>query len=943
LPILSSCINISAQTRQAAFSFLNFGINEGLPSSEVYDLYQDPKTGLLWIATDRGLVKYDGYNFITYTVDDGLTDNVILYFTPDSFGNLWFHPLNSLPCYLDNKGSFKEFKYNKKLKESGENLKFDLKIASLFFDKNKTLSLTYQHFFGLTVIDSAGKVTWKGFVPGRGPEKFINFLPQNAYYYFSEKPEVYYSYPIQEIARCTIHKIKDSLFVLTDGKEIKIYNRLTLKKTIQADSSTSHSGRINDSLFWVSYKEGGVNFYDLNGNLKFHFLEKDIVSKVIVDHEGGLWFSTLSNGVYYLKNTHIKTVIPDQLNRLTSMSSFRENLFLGYYTGQIYWFNTKNHEYHSYNKIKLHSPAYIQSDTIKNCLYAASREYLGWSGTNLKGSKGFTYGAVRVIDENKNGEVYFASFNGFLKKHNDTVNVYYTNIRVRDLSIIEDEIFLAGSDGLYKYINNKSIKIDKKELNFRIEDIDRFREGIVCATMGGGLVFYKRSHVFSIKKNNGLLSNLSTEVFVQNDSVIWLATPAGLNRIAVDKKYNYKISGYTTADGLVSNEIVDIDRVGDTIWIASKKGLNFIHRNDTAIDQTPKLFLAIEKVMASGATIPFPKNKLQLSYLNNNVEVFFTAISFSRNRTLIYRYKLGNENGDWNTTYNRSIVFPALPYGNHVLEIQASIDNIHWIEKVKLEISIEPPYWRTWWFILLLLLLCGFITAIIFIYRLKQQKLKTTALDMEMKALRAQMNPHFIFNSLASIQHFILKGNTDDSNKYLTKFSKLIRGVLENSKSELVSIKKELEIVNLYIELEQLRVKPFQYHLILDRDLNIADLQIPPLIIQPFIENAIWHGLEPSDGERLLRLELKIVEDKLYCVIEDNGVGRNHHKNKMQENVKIKDKSFGIEITQERINALKKTHNIEVRLKFIDKFNEAGHAIGTRVDILLPIINLKQS
>jgi LytS/YehU family sensor histidine kinase len=224
-----------------------------------------------------------------------------------------------------------------------------------------------------------------------------------------------------------------------------------------------------------------------------------------------------------------------------------------------------------------------------------------------------------------------------------------------------------------------------------------------------------------------------------------------------------------------------------------------------------------------------------------------------------------------------------------------------------------------------------------FFYRLKQQKFKTNALAMEMKALRSQMNPHFVFNSLASIQSFILKGNINDSNRYLTKFSKLIRGVLESSKNELVTLKKELDLLNIYIELEQLRVKPFEYRLKLDQSIDPQNIKVPPMIFQPFIENAIWHGLEPAAKKGVLLVELYLEENGLFCVIEDNGVGRKYAENKFGI-VHASQRSYGIEITAERISALKKTYHTATGTEIVDLKDEENNPAGTRIEILLPII-----
>lgn len=199
---------------------------------------------------------------------------------------------------------------------------------------------------------------------------------------------------------------------------------------------------------------------------------------------------------------------------------------------------------------------------------------------------------------------------------------------------------------------------------------------------------------------------------------------------------------------------------------------------------------------------------------------------------------------------------------------------------------------------------------------------------MELQALRAQMNPHFIFNAISSIQHFTLQNDSEAAQKYLSKFSKLIRGVLENSKHESIKLAEELQMLELYIELEQLRFSSkFSYSITIDKDINVNTVTIAPLVIQPFVENAIWHGLmHLQDREGKLTVSVQKQNDKLKIVVDDNGIGR---KRAMEiRNAKMH-KSMGISITQERLLA----GNMSV--KFIDKESSDGAAAGTTVEIVM--------
>ena len=207
---------------------------------------------------------------------------------------------------------------------------------------------------------------------------------------------------------------------------------------------------------------------------------------------------------------------------------------------------------------------------------------------------------------------------------------------------------------------------------------------------------------------------------------------------------------------------------------------------------------------------------------------------------------------------------------------------------------------------------------------------------MELKALRAQMNPHFLFNAINSIQHFILKNEPDAAQKHLNKFSKLIRKVLENSKQEAIPLNEEIEMLQLYTELEAVRFSSkFSYKFVVSPNLNPDNMLVPPLIIQPFIENAIWHGLmhlKERQGELIVTFDRE--NEMLKCTVEDNGIGRKKSEELREE---ARHQPMGLSITHERVTLLNEVYHIAISVKVADKTNTDGSAAGTAVTILMPL------
>lgn len=256
----------------------------------------------------------------------------------------------------------------------------------------------------------------------------------------------------------------------------------------------------------------------------------------------------------------------------------------------------------------------------------------------------------------------------------------------------------------------------------------------------------------------------------------------------------------------------------------------------------------------------------------------------------------------------------------------------------KLNFSIEPVFWEKWWFspfvFLVLSIILGLIFYFFYLIRLRQQlRLQAVRHELEIKALRAQMNPHFIFNSMNTIDAYILRKRFIEASDCLQKFSKLIRQILENSENQTISVAQELETLKLYIELEQERFShSFSYQFDIQPELLEKDYQIPPLLIQPFIENAILHGirhLTERKGEILLNLSIS--ESLLLCVITDNGIGRkaSFEINKQRQE---SHKSMGVDITMERISSYQTLYGDKMETNITD------FAEGTRVEIKLPLI-----
>jgi len=356
-------------------------------------------------------------------------------------------------------------------------------------------------------------------------------------------------------------------------------------------------------------------------------------------------------------------------------------------------------------------------------------------------------------------------------------------------------------------------------------------------------------------------------------------------------------------------------------------------------------------------------NELSLKYNQNTIRVVTGVIDFVSAQKNQIRYKLERRGkvAGWEYTNDRIIRYEDLPTGSYLLSIQAASANEEFNSPVRLlKINIAVPFWQTWWFWLISILFFVDLTYTMVRWRLRQKfklqlersenktqmaemRQKTAELlqqktEVEMQALRAQMNPHFIFNSLNSINRFILQNNRAQASEYLTKFSKLVRMILQNSQASLISLESELESLNLYLDLEAVRFEHrFAYKISYPKDLDIEVLKVPPLVIQPFAENAIWHGLMHKEDKGRLDIDVSEDQDHLYIKITDNGIGRKKAAELASKSA-AKHKSMGLRITKDRIAMLQKSNGGESPVEIIDLANEDGSAAGTEVIIKMPVI-----
>lgn len=340
---------------------------------------------------------------------------------------------------------------------------------------------------------------------------------------------------------------------------------------------------------------------------------------------------------------------------------------------------------------------------------------------------------------------------------------------------------------------------------------------------------------------------------------------------------------------------------------------------------------------------------LRLKYNQNFFSIGFSAQAYTMAKDVKFRYRL-NGFDDWTEATGRRFAnYTNVPGGDYVFQLQAANNEGIWNKNIlELPVHVGTPFWLTWWFRagIIILALAGVYS--LYRYRVsqlkKKQRLKSEyerkLANVEMSALLAQMNPHFLFNSLNSIDSYIIRNESKKASEYLNNFARLMRLILQNSRSNYISLKDELEALELYLQMESLRFKnKFTYSITVDETLDSNSIVIPPMLIQPYVENAIWHGLMHKTNGEEGKVELGVYkkENNLLCVIRDNGIGRKKAaelKELRQNNYK---RSMGMQITEDRIEIINKLYNIDTSVRIYDIENEDGEGKGTQVELTIPV------
>ncbi len=938
--------------------FRNQRNNPGsLGSDHVTTLLVD-KTGILWVGTNEGLSKYEPstgtFQHYRYLPNDSksISSNEVVSIYEDRSGRLWIgtgsvynndkvkREDGGLNLFDKNTGTFTRYLHDPKNPQSLANNK----VRAIFEDSKGNFWIGTAGDGLHTMNRETGHFTRHSYDATK-PEKL-------------SRPPINKTAPLDHISFIT-EDPAGAIWIGTVEQGLNIYNPDTKKVShyfAQKDTAgafTDHTAwagfRSKDGVMWISSLFG--NIYRVTAREKTipHYRTDNGVFAMYEDTDGSVWLGTEKGLVIqqpsdrgYI-NTLNDTRTPYELTGIpvgVITKDRQGNLWLGTPDGLRSWnapakiFKTYRHNEKDSKSLSHNVILTVYEDSFSQ-LWVGTLKGLNRMERNNGSFRRFIFhpgdssspglNIVNVVLEDRKHQVWAGCVMiGDIHLLNTATGTFKSFLEGKGIHDLHEDaagiLWAGGDEGLFKY-------------NSAVNDFEPYSDSATHSTF---------TFIRSI-----------TEDDQQN---LWLVTSTGIvtlnTRRQVTRIYgkNYGITGNQLCIGS------SYKGTDGKLFFGTNSGY-FVFPPGEANRATKSPDILLTDFRLAGRANRSGKDSVLNEPLwdatqirlrhNQNAFVFtFAVIDYSSPEDNRHFFMLENYDEQWNEAGSeRKAIYYNVPPGKYVFRVKGANSNGIWTNK-SIHLVVTPPWWQSWWFrIAAVLAIVALIYSLVrwrlqqkFRHQLEQSEnekqlaeFQQQKIELEMQALRAQMNPHFIFNCLSSINRFILKNESEAASDYLTKFSRLIRMVLNNSKKTFISLEDELEMLRLYLEMERLRFQySFNYNISFRNEIEPSGIFIPPLLLQPFAENAIWHGLMHKEGNGHLDIELSLENNILTCIITDDGIGRKNAaviKSKSAQ----KNKSLGLQITTERLALLNRDIGGQTFFTIEDITDQSGYSAGTKV------------
>jgi ligand-binding sensor domain-containing protein len=968
--------------------FKLYTIKDGLPATSTCTVYQD-KYGYLWIGTTAGLSRFDGRQFVNYTVSDGLPSLRISVFFQDSYDRLWTGTDNGISRFKNNR--FITYPYSDNASDLYVFTFVETPDKKLWAATGKGVyEFTETFWKKITLFPGHENRGCRG-IAKLGNEWYVNYGDDLVYRDGSGKWQyLANSHTFGSIFN-VLSLFHGHLYVSigADIYEIKQHHLVPVFR--EADRSSNYFSYLVDhnNRLWITHK----NYFKISKPNNWAIFTDSVggfsgPSFVKEDSSHGTWIGSLE-GLLKIRPTNftiidhdasgplqgIYNVVPYGKNVLISSGTKNGlQLYDGYQVTPILRPPGRGNENYNVDPIDL----YTYDD--KGTVWMLSRfaRFLKFDGKKLTDSSSvlkltthdfiydMTYSRLRKM-------LFICADSTLLYGTPQKLSVFIPANTAKPITE-PTRVKEVKNGGILIYINHAGIYyIDRSNRLFSLvretgidgqkkNDLQGFwyydeaADGLWISLPGIGLYQYsfrKNGRPFLkyvVTDKNGLQSTNVLSLTTDASDRLWVASNVGIDIVRITPHAGPQVVNYLRQADM-SIDVSDIERFARDqsghIWLSSPKKVIRFDANPAILAASgPRII--IEKVlldfketnwqriassMYSYFDLPYQP---VLKYNQNSLDIFYNAVDVSGILSNPqYSYKLLPVDTAWGIpSRNKSVAFTQLPPGKYTFMARTKDAASGWSKPAVFAFTITPPFWSEWWFRIFVLIVAATTVVWVFTAQIRKIKadseLKNQIKDLEMRALKVQMNPHFIYNALNSIQSLVEQDKKSEGIRYIGSFSRLLRQVLEDSESNTVSLDKELDTIRLYVQLEALRL---DVHLNFVQETALEIVQeyekIPPLILQPFVENALWHGLSRKAGEKMLRVSTALSGERwLVCTITDNGIGR-EKAGEWKRRLAVIYESKGIEITLKRL--IDFNDDIRQPIEFIDLFDEQDQPCGTSV------------
>ncbi len=984
--LLSCALLMLAPLLAQQYVFTQFSTRDGLAQSQVRSMAQD-QNGYLWFGTLGGASRFDGRDFTNYALQEGLPDAQVSAMVQDTDGGLWLGAGSVLV-----KRSGKVW-WQEPLPQENNNAR----IMGLVAGRNGEIYAGTDGG-GLYVRDNDGIRPLEGYPMDTAANIRALHMLRDGRLLIGLRNGLL----LWEEGRCTtvaltdeaplaisalaegadgswwVGTFLDGLFhIAPDGRRTTYDEETGLLRNNVRCLLVDDQGRL-----WVGTKFG-LNMLE-DGQLRtftmYQGMPNDNIWCAFQDHEGNLWFGTDGAGALkYAGDRFVTFTMRDGLCSDLVMAVIPDqqgDLWLGTYDNGLC-------------RMDVMAMVNTLDGLPNNTIWCGLTDRKGamWVGTSdglarlekgivrpLPRDAALTGQRVLALHEDGRGRIWAGTRDALFNVHSGGLLSEYPSGNsgpgrsIRHILGDEDRLWLATEQGISIFENDgfRSITTADGLSDNTVFSLLRDQEGRIWAGTANGLSCIQGTSIRTIRFAADFGSNYVDALAGDDLGRIWAGTNNGLFIFHPDSilQDGRNFRHITLNDGLRSMEFnlnAGFKDKQGRIFFGSTGGLVYHDVRKHPMPPHPpapqvhltgvRSFLQATdwKEQSDGMDEMGLPIGLELPYRRNYLTFDYTGISLSEPEKMIYRYRLLGLDSEWlSATDARFASYSSLPNGDYTFQVMASIDGVDWNGPAELYLSVLPPFWLRPWFFALMLGAIGGSAFGVQRYRsrvrqrrehTRQLMLRSRMLQLEQQALNANMNRHFVFNALNSIQYHINRQDRATASKYLTSFAKLIRRNLDASQSDTTSLREELERLELYLLLENMRFKDrFQYSISVDPGVDVAQVRLPAMMLQPYVENSIWHGILPMERPGHVSIHVSpATTGRVLVLIEDDGIGveRSRMNKSTEENDHI---SRGIEITKGRADVLRRLELTDIRINGPEQWHEegTGRILGTKVAIELP-------